>query len=82
MPAEVVNQDSAAAGLGGSRLLWVGRHSVSSGRVSRTRVRSAVIIGLLFLFKTVVDSGGNFDLAHLFPSDPRTNVGSPALEAL
>ena len=38
-----------------------------------------IIIGLLFLFKTVVDSGA-ISIAHLFPSDPRTNVGSPALE--
>lgn len=38
----------------------------------------AIIVGLLFLFKTVASSGA-ISIAHLFPSDPRTNVGSPAL---
>ena len=39
----------------------------------------AIIIGLLFLFKTVVDSGA-VSLKGLSPSDPGFNIGSPGLE--
>ena len=36
----------------------------------------AIILGLLFLFKTVVDSGA-ISIAHLSPSDPEFNLRSP-----
>jgi len=39
----------------------------------------AIIVGLLFLFKTVVDSGA-ISLRHLSPSDPESNIRSPAIE--
>jgi hypothetical protein len=39
----------------------------------------AIILGLLFLFKTVVDSG-TISIAHLSPSDPEFNIGSPGME--
>jgi hypothetical protein len=39
----------------------------------------AIIVGLLFLFKAVVDSGA-ISLAHLSPADPQFNIGSPGLE--
>jgi Na+/proline symporter len=39
----------------------------------------AVIIGLLFFFKTMVDSGA-ISIAHLSPSDPVSNVRQPAIE--
>jgi Na+/proline symporter len=39
----------------------------------------AIILGLLFLFKTVVDSGG-ISLAHLSSSDPESNIRSPTIE--
>jgi hypothetical protein len=39
----------------------------------------ATILGLLFLFKAVVDSGA-ISLAHLSPSDPESNIRSPAIE--
>src|SRR5580692_1606109 len=39
----------------------------------------AIIIGLLFIFKTVVDSGA-VSLKGLSPSDPGFNIGSPGLE--
>jgi hypothetical protein len=39
----------------------------------------AIIVGLLFFFKTVVDSGA-ISLAHLSPSDPKSNIGSPTIE--
>jgi|ERR1700733_2611185 len=39
----------------------------------------AIILGLLFLFKTVVDSGA-ISLAHLSPSDPESNIRSPTIE--
>jgi hypothetical protein len=41
----------------------------------------AIILGLLFLFKTVVDSG-TISLSHLSPSDPGFRIGSPGLELL
>jgi hypothetical protein len=41
----------------------------------------AIIVGLLFLFKTVVDSGA-ISLSHLSPSDPQFNIGSPGAELL
>jgi hypothetical protein len=41
----------------------------------------ATIIGLLFLFKTVVDSG-TISIAHLSPSDPEFTIGSPGMELL
>jgi Na+/proline symporter len=39
----------------------------------------AIILGLLFLFKTVVDSGA-ISIAHLSPSDPEFNLRSPEIE--
>jgi Na+/proline symporter len=39
----------------------------------------AIILGLLFLFKTVVDSGA-ISIAHLWPWDPESNIRSPAIE--
>jgi hypothetical protein len=39
----------------------------------------AIILGLLFLFKTVVGSGA-ISIAHLSPSDPESNIRSPAIE--
>jgi hypothetical protein len=39
----------------------------------------AVIVGLLFLFKSVVDSGA-ISIAHLSPSDPEFNIGAPGVE--
>jgi hypothetical protein len=39
----------------------------------------AIILGLLFLFKTVVDSGA-ISIAHLSALDPEFNVRSPAVE--
>jgi hypothetical protein len=41
----------------------------------------AIIIGLLFLFKSVVDSG-TISIGHLSPSDPEFNIGSPRIELL
>jgi Na+/proline symporter len=41
----------------------------------------AIILGLLFLFKTVIDSGA-ISLAHLSPSDRESNVRQPAIEIL
>lgn len=41
----------------------------------------AIIIGLLFLFKTVVDSEA-ISLAHLSPSDPESTIRSPSGELL
>jgi hypothetical protein len=40
---------------------------------------AAIILGLLFLFKSVVDSGA-ISLAHLWPSDPESNIRSPTIE--
>jgi hypothetical protein len=39
----------------------------------------AIILGLLFLFKSVVDSGA-ISIGHLSPLDPETNIRSPAIE--
>lgn len=39
----------------------------------------AIILGLLFLFKSVVDSGA-ISLGHLSSSDPEFNIGSPGTE--
>ena len=39
----------------------------------------AIIVGLLFFFKTVVESGA-VSLAHLSPSDPESNIRSPVIE--
>jgi hypothetical protein len=39
----------------------------------------AIILGLLFLFKSVVDSGA-ISLGHLSPSDPGFNIRPPELE--
>jgi hypothetical protein len=39
----------------------------------------AIILGLLFLFKTVVGSGA-ISLAHLSPEDPDFNIRSPEIE--
>jgi hypothetical protein len=39
----------------------------------------ATIMGLLFLFKKVVDSEA-ISLANLSPSDPKSNIRSPAVE--
>jgi hypothetical protein len=39
----------------------------------------AIILGLLFLFKTVVDSGA-ISIGHLSPSDPEFQIGSPGRE--
>jgi hypothetical protein len=39
----------------------------------------AIILGLLFLFKTVVDSG-SISINRLSPSDPGFNIGSPGME--
>jgi hypothetical protein len=39
----------------------------------------AIILGLLFLFKSVVDSGA-ISLKGLSPSDPGFNIGTPGLE--
>jgi len=41
----------------------------------------AIIVGLLFLFKSAVDSGG-ISIAHLSPSDPESTIRSPVLELL
>jgi ABC-type antimicrobial peptide transport system permease subunit len=41
----------------------------------------AVILGLLFLFKAVVDSGA-ISLSHLSPADPEFNIRTPAIEIL
>jgi len=41
----------------------------------------AIILGLLFLFKSVVDSG-TISIGHLSPSDPEFNIGSPRIELL
>jgi hypothetical protein len=41
----------------------------------------AIILGLLFLFKTVVDSGA-ISIAHLSPSDPDFKIGAPAVELI
>jgi Na+/proline symporter len=41
----------------------------------------AIIVGLLFLFKTAVDSGA-ISTAHLSPSDPESTVRSPTIELL
>jgi hypothetical protein len=38
-----------------------------------------IIVALLFLFKTVVDSGA-ISLVHLSPWDPESNIRSPAIE--
>jgi len=39
----------------------------------------AIILGLLFLFKSVVNSGA-ISLGHLSSSDPESNVRTPAIE--
>jgi hypothetical protein len=39
----------------------------------------AIILGLLFLFKTVVESGA-ISIAHLSLSDPESNIRSPSTE--
>jgi hypothetical protein len=39
----------------------------------------AIIVALLFLFKTVVDSGA-ISIAHLSPWDPQFDVGPPKVE--
>jgi hypothetical protein len=39
----------------------------------------AIILGLLFLFKAVVDSG-SISISRLSPSDPGFNIGSPGME--
>ena len=39
----------------------------------------AIILGLLFVFKTVVDSGA-ITLRYLSPSDPGSHIRSPAIE--
>jgi hypothetical protein len=39
----------------------------------------AIILGLLFLFKSVVDSGA-ISLKGLSPSDPGFNIGTPGME--
>jgi hypothetical protein len=39
----------------------------------------AIILGLLFLFKSVVDSGV-ISIGHLSPSDPEFQIGSPGRE--
>jgi hypothetical protein len=41
----------------------------------------AIILGLLFLFKSVVDSG-SISIGHLSPSDPEFQIGSPGKELL
>lgn len=41
----------------------------------------SVILGLLFLFKSVVDSGA-LSLAHLSPADPKFDVGPASRELL
>jgi hypothetical protein len=41
----------------------------------------AIVLGLLFLFKSVVDSG-SISLSHLSASDPQFEVGSPVTELL
>jgi hypothetical protein len=41
----------------------------------------AIILGLLFLFKSVVDSGA-ISLKGLSPSDPGFNIGTPGMELL
>jgi hypothetical protein len=41
----------------------------------------AIILGLLFLFKSVVDSGA-ISLRGLSPSDPGFNIGTPGMELL
>ena len=41
----------------------------------------AVIFGLLFLFKTVVDSGA-ISIAHLSSEDPKFNIRTPRIELL
>jgi Na+/proline symporter len=42
---------------------------------------AAIIVGLLFLFKTAVDSRA-ISTAHLSPSDPESTIRSPAIELL
>jgi hypothetical protein len=44
-------------------------------------VAVAIILGLLFLFKTVVASGA-ISIGHLSPSDPAFQIGSPGRELL
>jgi hypothetical protein len=44
-------------------------------------VAVAVILGLLLLFKSVVDSGA-ISIAHLFPWDPKAVGASPLIELL
>jgi hypothetical protein len=39
----------------------------------------AIILGLLFLFKSVVDSG-TISIAHSSPSDPELKIGAPGVE--
>jgi hypothetical protein len=39
----------------------------------------SIILGLLFLFKTVVDSGA-ISIAHLSPSDPASTIRAPGVE--
>jgi hypothetical protein len=39
----------------------------------------AIILGLLFLFKTVVDSGA-ISIAHLSAASPESNIRSPPIE--
>jgi Na+/proline symporter len=41
----------------------------------------ALIVGLLFIFKAVVDSGA-ISIGHLSPSDPEFDIGSPGTELL
>jgi hypothetical protein len=41
----------------------------------------AIILGLLFLFNSAVDSGA-IPLKHLSPADPDSNIRSPAIELL
>jgi hypothetical protein len=41
----------------------------------------AIIVGLLFIFKTVVDSGA-ISIAHLSPRDPKAVARSPSVELL
>ena len=40
-----------------------------------------VILGMLFFFKAVVASG-DISIAHLLPSDPRSNIRAPRIELL
>ena len=41
----------------------------------------AIVVGLLFFFKTVVSSGA-ISIAHLFPWDPKAVARSPSVELL